>query len=60
RRRPRRRMKILDRLPISDERTSVRFGDRHVTVLPDQVQVWVSVYIAGVLQPEANIPAFRH
>ncbi|HKI33146.1 MAG TPA: hypothetical protein VKA46_14945 [Gemmataceae bacterium] len=53
-------MKILDRLPISDERTSVRFGDRHVTVLPDQVQVWVSVYIAGVLQPEANIPAFRH
>jgi hypothetical protein len=28
--------KILDRLPILDSRTSIRFGDRHVTVLPDQ------------------------
>jgi hypothetical protein len=49
-------MKILDRLPISGERTSVRFGDRHVAVLPDQILVWVSVHLAGVLQPEANIP----
>jgi hypothetical protein len=49
-------MKILDRLPISDERTAVRFGDRHVTVLPDQIQVWVSIHLAGVSQPEANLP----
>jgi hypothetical protein len=49
-------MKILDRLPIPGERTSVRFGDRHVTVLPDQIPVWVSVHLVGVLQPEANIP----
>ncbi len=49
-------MKILDRLPITEERASVRFGDRHVMVLPDQILVWVSVHLAGALQPEANIP----
>ena len=49
-------MKILDRLPISEERTSVRFGERYVTLLPDQILVWVSIHLAGVSQPEANIP----
>ncbi len=49
-------MKILDRLPITEARTSVRFGDRHVTVLPDQILVWVSVHLSGVSRPEVNIP----
>ncbi len=49
-------MKILDRLPISAKRTPVQFGDRHVTLLPDQILVWVSVHLADVSQPEANIP----
>jgi hypothetical protein len=49
-------MKILDRLPISEGRTDGRFGDRHVRLLPDQILVWVSVHLAGVSQPEANIP----
>jgi hypothetical protein len=49
-------MKILDRLPISGERTSVRFGDRYVRVSPDQILVWVSVHLADISQPEANIP----
>jgi hypothetical protein len=49
-------MKILDRLPISEERTPVRFGDRYVTVLPDQILVWVSVDRARAQRPEKNIP----
>ncbi len=49
-------MRILDKLPVTNERTSVRFGDRHVTVLPDQILIWVSVHLAGVLRPEATIP----
>ena len=55
---PRRRMKILDRLPIAEDRTSLRFGDRYVTVHRNQFLVWVSVHLSGVLEPEANIPRF--
>ena len=44
----RRRMKILDRLPIPGERTSLRLGDRFVTVHRDQILVWVSVHLSGV------------
>ncbi len=49
-------MKILDRLPIPKERTSLRFGGRYVTVHPNQILVWVSVHMAGPLEPETNIP----
>ena len=51
-------MKILDRLPIPKERTSLRFGGRHITVHPNQILVWVSVHLSGVLAPEENIPRF--
>ena len=51
-------MKILDRLPITEERTSLRFGDRSITVRSSQVLVWMSVHMAGVLEPEESIPKF--
>jgi hypothetical protein len=51
-------MKILDRLPISEQRTSLRFGNKHVTVRRDQILVWVSVHLANVLEPERSIPKF--
>jgi hypothetical protein len=51
-------MKILDRLPILKERTSLRFGDRYVTAHRNQVLVWVSVHLSGVLEPEERIPTF--
>jgi hypothetical protein len=48
--------KILDRLPIHDRPADEPFGDRYVRVKRDQILVWVSIYLTGVLQPEANIP----
>jgi hypothetical protein len=51
-------MKILDRLPILSDRTSLRFGDRYVTVHRDQLLVWVSVHLSGVLEPGGSIPRF--
>ena len=51
-------MKILDRLPIPEDRTSLRFGDRYVTIHANQILVWVSVHLSGVLVPEENIPRF--
>ena len=51
-------MKILDRLPISEDRASLRFGDRYVTIHANQILVWVSVHLSEVLVPEANIPKF--
>jgi hypothetical protein len=51
-------MKILDRLPISETRTSLRFGDRYITVRPDQILVWVSVHLARTVEPESSIPRF--
>lgn len=51
-------MKILDRLPISMEGTSLRFGDRHVKARRNQIVVWVSVHLGQVVDPEANIPRF--
>jgi hypothetical protein len=51
-------MKILDRLPITEERASLGFGGRYITVHPNQVLVWVSVHLPRVLMPEANIPRF--
>ena len=47
----RRRMKILDRLPIPEERTSLRFGDRYVTIHRNQILVWVSVHLPGSSSP---------
>ncbi len=51
-------MKILHRLPITEERTSLRFGGRYITVRSSQVLVWMSVHMAGVLEPEPSIPMF--
>lgn len=51
-------MKILNCLPIKDDRTSLRFGERFVTTHPNQILVWVSVHLAGILEPEGNIPRF--
>jgi hypothetical protein len=51
-------MTILDRLPISEKRTSLRFGDRFITVRPNQILVWVSVHLAKTLEPESSIPRF--
>ena len=51
-------MKVLDRLPITAERTSLRFGGRYVTIRADQILVWMSVHLSGVLVPEENIPRF--
>jgi hypothetical protein len=51
-------MKILDRLPIPEDRTSLRFGDRYVTIHANQILVWVSVHLPGILVPEGNIPRF--
>lgn len=48
--------KVLDQLPILEKRTSLKFEDKHVTVRRHQILVWVSVHLAGVLQPEPNIP----
>ena len=45
-------------MPITDDRTSLRFGDRYVTARPDQILVWVSVHMAGPLEPEESIPRF--
>jgi hypothetical protein len=49
-------MKILDRLPIQENRTSLRFGDKYATVHRNQVLVWVSIHLAGAIEPEENIP----
>lgn len=51
-------MKILDRLPISEKRMSLRFGDKYATIHRNQVLIWVSVQLAGALEPEENIPRF--
>ena len=51
-------MKILDRLPIPKDRTSLRFGDRYVTIHANQILVWVSIQQSEVLVPEVNVPIF--
>jgi hypothetical protein len=51
-------MKLLDRLPILENRESLRFGDRYVTIHANQIVVWVSVHLSEVLVPEENIPRF--
>ena len=51
-------MKILDRLPISERRESLRFGDRYVTVRTNQILVWMSVHMGGLLEPEESVPRF--
>lgn len=51
-------MKILDRLPIPKDHTSLGFNGRNITVRPSQILVWVSVHLSGVLLPEDNIPGF--
>ena len=41
-------MKILDRLPIPETPTSLRFGGKYTTVRRDQVLVWMSVHVARI------------
>jgi hypothetical protein len=48
--------KILDRLPVLEQRTSPSFAGKSVTVHRDQILVWVSVHLAGVPRLEPNIP----
>jgi hypothetical protein len=48
--------KILDQLPILEKQTFPKFDDKHIKVRRDQILVWVSIHLAGVLQPEKNIP----
>jgi hypothetical protein len=51
-------MKILDRLAIPKEPSSLRFDGRHTAVRSNQILVWVSVHLSGVLAPEHNIARF--
>jgi hypothetical protein len=51
-------MKILDRLPILEKRTLLRFGDKYATVHRNQIVVWVSVHLAGALELSENISRF--
>ncbi|MGO9463569.1 MAG: hypothetical protein ACLQVF_05330 [Isosphaeraceae bacterium] len=51
-------MKILDRLPIPEDRATLRFGDRYVTIHATQILVWVSAHLPEVLVPDENIPRF--
>ena len=51
-------MKLLDQLPISDERTSLRFGGRYITVRHNQILVWMSVDLSGIVVPQGNMPRF--
>lgn len=48
--------KILDRLPILPARKDEPFGERHARVRRNQILVWVSVHLKGILQPETNTP----
>jgi hypothetical protein len=48
--------KILDQLPILDHRTSEKFDGKYVTILHNQIAVWLSVHLTGTAQPEKNIP----
>jgi len=51
-------MTILDRLPIPENRTSLRFGDRFVTIHANQILVWVSVQPSEVVVPEESTRKF--
>jgi hypothetical protein len=51
-------MKILDRLPISRDRLSLRFGDQYGTIHADQIVVWVSVQFSEVVAPKSDVPRF--
>jgi hypothetical protein len=51
-------MKILDRMPIPQKRTSLTFGDKYATVHRNQAAVCVSVHLAGVPEPQNNLPIF--
>src|SRR4029078_10220552 len=45
-------------LPIPEDRTSLRFGGRYVTIHANQILVWVSIHLSGLLVPEETIPTF--
>jgi hypothetical protein len=51
-------MKILDRLPISEKRASLPFGDRFATLHRNQLLVWVSIHSAGALKADDKLPRF--
>ena len=51
-------MKVLDRLPIPENRASLRFGDRYIAIHANQILAWVSVHLSEVVVPEENTPTF--
>jgi hypothetical protein len=51
-------MKVIDRLPLSQSRTPLRFGERYITIHANQILVWISVHLPGALALEENIPMF--
>lgn len=48
--------KIIDQLPILEKRTFPRFDDKHVKVHSNQILLWVSIHLTGIVQPEQNTP----
>src|SRR5262249_60576238 len=50
--------RILHQLPILQTQTSVEFAGKYVTILPDQILVWVSISLKGLLELETNTPYF--
>src|SRR5687767_14631849 len=48
--------RILDQLPVVEERSTMRFDGKQVVLHANQILVWVSLHLADVLQPEKNIP----
>jgi hypothetical protein len=48
--------KILNQLPIIEKRISLPFNGKHVTLHRNQILVWVSIHLVGVLQIEKTIP----
>lgn len=51
-------MKILDRLPITERHSSLKFGDKFTTVHRNQILVLVSIDLAGTVEPSENPSIF--
>ncbi len=49
---------ILRNLPVLEKSTPVRFGDRHVTFLPDQILLWVRIREKGSPAPDPHMSCF--
>ncbi len=51
-------MKILDRLPLLPQPRTLRFGQRHVPFLRDEIVVWLSVGLPGERDHQRLSPPF--